>query len=56
LHGLKQTVITEADLDLDERRRLISEVAHEMAGKGKGEEAVELMSAAADDLSEAEDW
>jgi len=27
-----------------------------MAGKGKGEEAVELMSAAADDLSEAEDW
>jgi len=27
-----------------------------MAGKGKGEEAVELMSAAATELSEAEDW
>ena len=49
-------VITEADLSLDERRRLLSEVAHEMAGKGKGEEAVELMSAAASELSEAEDW
>jgi len=49
-------VITDADLKLDERRRLLSEVAHEMAGKGKGEEAVELMSAAASELSEAEDW
>ena len=49
-------VVLEYDLDASEVRRVLSEVAFELAGKGKGEEAVELMSAAAPALSEAEDW
>jgi tetratricopeptide (TPR) repeat protein len=49
-------ILVKAALDPDSTRRLLSEVAHELAGRGKGEEAVELMAFAATELSEAEDW